>query len=125
MQLVLTKTITKEMIQAFAELTEDFNPIHLDETYAASTRFQKCISHGFLVASMFSPLFAKEIPGCIYVSQVLRFLHPVYPGDTIEIRATLSGRDKKRLDFSTNIFVDKKEVISGEAQIYDAEGRMS
>jgi 3-hydroxybutyryl-CoA dehydratase len=111
------------MIQTFAELTGDFNKIHLDEEYAKTTRFKTCISHGFLVASLFSPLFAKEIPNCIYVSQSLRFIAPVYPNSNIIVHASLVKKDNKKLLFTTECLVEDKQVIIGEAEIYDQENK--
>ena len=80
-----TTTITDEMIRAFAELTGDNNPVHLDDTYAAGTRFGRRIAHGMIAAGLISATLANDLPGpgTVYLSQTLQFRAPVYPGDTI------------------------------------------
>ena len=80
-----TTTITDEMIQAFADLTGDMNPVHLDDAYAAGTRFGRRIAHGMIAAGLISATLANDLPGpgTVYLSQTLQFRAPVYPGDTI------------------------------------------
>ena len=80
-----TTTITDEMIRAFADLTGDTNPVHLDDAYAAGTRFKRRIAHGMIAAGLISATLANDLPGpgTVYLSQTLQFKAPVYPGDTI------------------------------------------
>jgi 3-hydroxybutyryl-CoA dehydratase len=80
-----TTTITDEMIRAFADLTGDANPVHLDDAYAAGTRFGRRIAHGMIAAGLISAALANDLPGpgTVYLSQTLQFKAPVYPGDTI------------------------------------------
>ena len=80
-----TTPITDEMIQLFAALTGDTNPVHLDEEYAAGTRFGRRIAHGMIAAGLISATLANELPGpgTVYLSQTLQFKAPVYPDDTI------------------------------------------
>jgi len=80
-----TTLITDEMIHAFAQLTGDTNPVHLDDAYAAGTRFGRRIAHGMIAAGLISATLADDLPGSgtIYLSQTLQFKAPVYPGDTI------------------------------------------
>src|SRR5512145_1964719 len=80
-----TTTITDEMIRTFAALTGDNNPVHLDDTYAATTRFGRRIAHGMIAAGLISAVLANDLPGpgTVYLSQNLHFKAPVYPGDTI------------------------------------------
>ena len=77
--------ITDEMIRLFADLTGDTNPVHLDDSYAAGTRFGRRIAHGMIAAGLISAALANDLPGpgTIYLSQTLQFKAPVYPGDTI------------------------------------------
>jgi 3-hydroxybutyryl-CoA dehydratase len=77
--------ITDEMIRLFADLTGDANPVHLDDSYAAGTRFGRRIAHGMIAAGLISATLANELPGpgTVYLSQALQFKAPVYPGDTI------------------------------------------
>ena len=80
-----SKTITEADIQGFADLTGDRNPLHLDAQFARRSRFGRPIAHGLLVAGIISAALGTRLPGvgAIYVSQSLRFLKPVYPGDTV------------------------------------------
>ena len=78
-------TITDETIRAFADLSGDHNPVHLDDAYAAGTRFGRRIAHGMIAASLISATLANELPGpgSVYLSQTLTFKGPVFPGDTV------------------------------------------
>ena len=80
-----TQTISDEMIRSFADLTGDTNPVHLDDAYAAGTRFGRRIAHGMIAAGLISATLANDLPGpgTVYLSQTLQFKAPVYPGDTI------------------------------------------
>jgi 3-hydroxybutyryl-CoA dehydratase len=80
-----SKVITQADIQAFAELTGDRNPLHLDEAFARQSRFGRPIAHGALVAGVLSAALGMVLPGpgAIYLSQTLKFLRPVFPGDTV------------------------------------------
>ncbi len=84
----ISKTITDGDIQAFADVTGDHNPIHLDDEYAAKTRFGSRIAHGMLSAALISAVLANELPGAgsVYLSQTLKFVKPVFPGDTVTAR---------------------------------------
>lgn len=115
-------TITNEKIEAFATISEDFNPIHLDEDYAKNSKFGKRIAHGAMVTSFFSALFAMELPGegSIYVSQNTQFKKPVFLDDVVlaEIEVIDIELQRKRVFFKTTCFVNENEVISGMAEIY-------
>jgi acyl dehydratase len=80
-----TTPITDEMIRLFAGLTGDTNPVHLDDDYAAGTRFGRRIAHGMIAAGLISATLANDLPGpgTVYLSQTLQFKAAVYPGDTI------------------------------------------
>ena len=118
----LTRTIDAEKVAQFIELCGDNNPIHHDETYAAQTQFKRPIAHGFLTASFFSPIFGLHLPGpgAIYVNHNLRFLKPVFVGDTVDIIATVSNVDhgRKRVYFETICNINGERVIEGEAELY-------
>jgi 3-hydroxybutyryl-CoA dehydratase len=81
------------MIRAFAELTGDTNPVHLDDAYAANTRFGRRIAHGMIAAGLISATLANDLPGpgTVYLSQSLQFKAPVHPGDivttTVEVKS--------------------------------------
>ena len=118
----LTRTIDAEKVAQFIELFGDENPIHHDETYAAQTQFKRPIAHGFLTASFFSPIFGLHLPGpgAIYVNHNLRFLKPVFVGDTVDIIAKVSNVDhgRKRVYFNTICNINGERVIEGEAELY-------
>ena len=118
----LTRTIDAEKVAQFIELCGDNNPIHHDEKYAAQTQFKWPIAHGFLTASFFSPIFGLHLPGpgAIYVNHNLRFLKPVFVGDTVDIIATVSNVDhgRKRVYFDTICNINGERVIEGEAELY-------
>lgn len=75
----LQRTVTDEDIIAFAGATLDDNPLHLDDAYAATTRFGRRIAHGMLCASMFSAILGTHMPGkgTVYLEQSLKFIGPV------------------------------------------------
>ena len=79
MEASYAKKITNDDVLAFAELSGDNNPVHLDDAYAAGTMFKQRIAHGFLTASLFSTVLGTKLPGpgCIYLSQSLKFRAPV------------------------------------------------
>ena len=116
----LSTTITDRDIQACAELTGDRNPVHLDDAFASRTRFKRRIAHGMLVASQLSKVIANDLPGqgSVYLSQTLKFVAPVYPGDTVTARVTvLSVREDKPIITLETVCVnqDGQKVITGEA----------
>lgn len=114
--------ITDEKIRAFAKISEDYNPIHLDDNYAKNSRFGKRLAHGAMVSSFFSSLFAMKLPGpgSIYVSQDTKYKKPVFIDDTVlvEIEVVDIDLERSRVYFSTTCFVDDVEVLSGKAEIY-------
>jgi 3-hydroxybutyryl-CoA dehydratase len=88
----LTRVVTAADVEGFAAVTGDTNPVHLDETYAAGTRFGRRIAHGMLAVSYISAILGTKFPGpgTIYLSQNVSFLAPVYLGDTITATVTVS-----------------------------------
>ena len=117
-----TQTITDEMIQSFANLTGDTNPVHLDDTYAAGTRFGRRIAHGMIAAGLISATLANDLPGpgTVYVSQTLEFKRPVYPGDTITTTVEVKNirPDKPIITLGTICTnQDNKIVLEGQAVV--------
>lgn len=117
-----SQTIADSDIKAFAELSGDRNPVHLDEDYAIKSQFKKRIAHGMMTASFFSALFGTKIlgEGCVYTHQSLNFRRPVYINDTVEAIVTVIKVDleKRRVKFKTICKVDDKIVTEGKAEIY-------
>jgi 3-hydroxybutyryl-CoA dehydratase len=120
MQASYRHTLGEADIAAFAELTGDHNPLHLDEEFARQTRFKGRIAHGMLSASFISTVIAQlPGPGTIYLSQSLNFRAPVRIGDTVEAQATIVEIDaaKKRVRLATVCRVGTTVVIDGEALV--------
>ena len=89
--------ITQDMILKYAEVTGDYNPIHVDEEYAKKTKFGKCIAHGMLMGGFFSRCLVETLGGNgIYLGQDLKFTNPVFVGDDIEISMTLVALRKEK-----------------------------
>jgi 3-hydroxybutyryl-CoA dehydratase len=109
-----TTTITDEMIRAFAALTGDSNPVHLDDVYAATTRFGRRIAHGMIAAGLISATLANDLPGpgTVYLSQTLQFKAPVYPGDTITTTVEVkSVRPDKPIVTLSTICKNQENVV--------------
>jgi len=118
----VTKRFTQEDVEKFAELSGDRNPIHLDEERAKGSRFGRRIAHGMLTSSLISNVIGNELPGVgsIYLGQTLQFLAPVFPGDTITARATVTSvrEDKPIVKIETVCTNQRDEtVIKGEATV--------
>ena len=114
---------SQDQVRAFAEISGDYNPLHLDEEYAATTPFGRRIIHGFLSASVFSRILGLEFPGegTIILRQSLTFRAPLYVGVsyTVVMRVKEVIEDKHRAvmegvisDLSTG-----KPAIHGETLI--------
>ena len=119
----LSKTITDNDVRTFAELTLDYNPLHLDDEYAANTRFHRRIAHGMLSASLISAVLGNKLPGpgSVYLSQTFKFLAPVYLGDTVEaIVEVINIRpDKPIVTLSTTCINQRGEtILEGEAVVH-------
>ncbi|OYR42543.1 acyl dehydratase [Halorubrum sp. Ib24] len=112
--------VTDEAIDAFAELSGDDNPIHLDDAYAAESMFGGRVAHGMLSAAAVSAALASLPGDIVYLEQELSFNAPVRPGETlraaVEVVEDLGG---DRLRVRTEAFVDAREerVLDGEATI--------
>ena len=118
---VFAKTITDADIIAFAGVSGDSNPLHLSHEFASETIFGGCIAHGMLTASFISTVIGTKMPGpgCIYVSQNLRFKAPVRAGDTVTATCVVTKLipEKRFIELSTVCAVTGKPVLEGEATI--------
>ncbi len=113
---------TQDEINAFAAVTGDNNPVHLDAEFAATTLFKKPIMHGMLGGAVFSRVFGTLFPGkgTIYLSQSLTFLKPMYVEENYEAVFEVKEifREKNRALISTSIQNSEgKKVVEGEALI--------
>jgi 3-hydroxybutyryl-CoA dehydratase len=117
-----TKIISDEDIAMFAKISGDENPVHVNDAYAKGTMFGGRIAHGILVTGLISAVLGTVLPGpgAIYMSQQLRFLAPVRPGDEATARAKVTEWDseKGRITLLTEVTnQDGVTVITGEARL--------
>ncbi|MBF0495087.1 MAG: MaoC family dehydratase [Deltaproteobacteria bacterium] len=117
-----TKTVSETDIYLFAGVTGDFNPAHINETYAQQTFFKGRIAHGMLLAGFISAILGTQLPGpgTIYIKQELNFKAPVRIGDTITARAEIVGLlpEKNKVTMKTTCTnQDGTLVLDGEAVI--------
>lgn len=121
MSATFSRTITETDLRNFSGVSGDTNPMHLNEEYAKQTPFGNIIVHGMLTASLISTVVGTKLPGpgCIYLSQTLKFIAPVYVGDTVYAVATVTELipEKHRVVLTTQCFVKDKVVVDGEALI--------
>jgi len=117
-----SKIFTKQDVDTFAKISEDNNPIHVDDNYASKSIFGKRVVHGLLITSMFSKIFGTIYPGegGIYQSQTSKFLKPVFLNEQITAKVTLTHFDqvKNKGTFLTECFKSYDIlVLTGEAKI--------
>ena len=116
-----TKTMTQTDMVLWVGLTGDMNPVHIDAEYGKTTRFKDVIVPGLMVAGLISTVMTKATFGNVYSGQTLKFLKPVYVGDTITAVATVIEKmdEKHRVKIKTECFNQRDElVIVGEGQDY-------
>jgi len=121
-EIIFQKIFTQEDVEGFARISQDDNPIHLDEEFAKKSIFGNRVVHGILLTSMFSKIFGTIYPGIgtIYMSQNTKFLKPAFVGDEITAKVRLMTYDdiKNRGIFKTECFNPSEELIlTGEAKI--------
>jgi 3-hydroxybutyryl-CoA dehydratase len=111
--------VSEADIVAFADISGDRNPVHLDPEYAATTIFKERIAHGMLSAAYISAVFGMKLPGpgAIYISQTLSFKAPVRIGDTVvaAVKVVELVAEKRRARFECVCSVNDKPVVQGEA----------
>ena len=117
----LSNTVSEGNIVAFAEISGDRNPVHLDADYAATTMFKERIAHGMLSAAYISAVFGMKLPGpgAIYMSQTLKFKAPIKIGDTVvtTVKVAELMPEKRRARFECVCTVNDKPVVEGEAML--------
>ncbi|MEX0748245.1 MAG: MaoC family dehydratase [Rhodothermales bacterium] len=116
-----TRVLTREDVLAFARLTGDDNPLHVDEEYARTTRFGKPIVHGVLLLGIISKVLGRDFPGhgSIAVAISCRFLRPVPVGSEIQVEVKISEKIDKHKHVKGRVYVyyDGKMALGGEATI--------
>jgi 3-hydroxybutyryl-CoA dehydratase len=118
---VYRRVITQGDVELFAQVSGDINPLHLDEAFAGRTMFEGRIVHGMYTAAMISAVIGTRMPGpgCIYMSQNLRFMAPVRAGDEVVASVTVAElfSAKRRAKMDTECRVGDKVVLKGDALI--------
>ena len=109
--------VTEEKILGFAALTYDDNPIHIYEEVAKKSRFKKRVAHGLFILSLIGAVLGTQNPGrgSIYLSQSIKFLHPVFINDWVEVFTEITKIEGKKVWLKTWGTVKDKKVIDGEA----------
>ena len=121
-----TRTVTADDVRRYAEITGDFNPVHVDADAAAKSRFGGLIAHGMLSAGYVSAVLGMDLPGpgAIYLAQSLKFTQPVKPGDAITARVEVIELTaaRRRVRLATSCRNQHGEpVLEGEATILAPE----
>ncbi len=116
------RTFAAQDVDAFAAVSGDFSPLHMEEEYAASTEFGTRVVHGLLLGSLFSQLIGMHLPGkhALYLGQDLAFRKPVLVGETVTAVAKVVGKNEatRTLSLATEIRnADAKVVVSGSAKV--------
>jgi acyl dehydratase len=116
-----SKTFTDEDVEHFIEITGDTNPLHVDDEFAAGTPFGRRIIHGMLTASLFSTMVGMLLPGtgAIYRSQTIRFLLPVYVGDTVTAHFVVRSVDRAKHRLEIDAWIENEagqRVIEGACE---------
>ncbi len=115
-----SRLVTDELVRAFAEVSGDYNPIHLDEEFAKDTRFGRRIAHGMLSGAFISAVLGFELVErkIIYLSQTMKFTAPVYIGDTVTTTSTVKEiREEKNILTMETVCTNQngETVVTGEA----------
>lgn len=117
-----TREVTDEVIRKFADVSGDHNPIHLDEEFAAKTRFGRRIAHGMLTGAFISAVLGNEFRErkIVYLSQTMRFVAPVFIGDTVTATGTVTGiREEKGIVTLSTVCTNQhgEVTLNGEAMV--------
>lgn len=114
-------TISADTVATFAALSGDFNPLHIDAAYAATTKFKKPVVHGMLLGALVSELVGMHLPGlrCLIVKESLDFKLPVFIGNTIAITATVLHKveSMKLLELDISISRGTDVVVRGSVHV--------
>ncbi|MDD5480309.1 bifunctional enoyl-CoA hydratase/phosphate acetyltransferase [Rhodoferax sp.] len=118
----LLRTLTLQDISAFAAVSGDTNPAHLDPAYANDTLFHGVIAHGMWSGALISALLGTQFPGpgTIYQNQVLHFVKPVRVGDTLTVTVTVTAMDASQHSLELDCDVQNQHgdrVLSGVAKV--------
>lgn len=125
----ITRLVDEAAVQKFAEVSGDFNPLHMDEAYASRSAFRGRIAHGALVASYISCVLGNHLPGpgAVFAGMTMRFERPVRIGDTVICRATVTDVDVKarRVKLACVCEVDGETCMEADADVIVRKRRKS
>jgi acyl dehydratase len=121
--------ITDKMVRQFAEMSGDYNPIHLDDAFAKTTRFGRRIAHGMIMGALISRTLNEKIgSGGVYLAQNLKFVQPVFIDDTVTISLEITALRREK-GIATVETIGKKQtgetVVKGEAIIMMSENAVA
>ena len=116
------KTILESMINDFAKLSGNYNPLHVDKEYASKTNFKKRVCHGMLLSSFFSRLIGMYLPGkhALLFSQSLNFVNPCFIDDKIIIYGEIISKNESTKTITVNVNItnqEKKKIVYGEISV--------
>ena len=122
MQKSFKVNISENMLNEFGRSTEDYNPLHMNEKYAASTSFKKRVCSGMFLSSFFSRLVGMYLPGkhALHMSQSLNFVNPCFIGETVTVEGKVIDKSAatKIIKLETTITNESgKRIIDGKAQV--------
>ena len=120
---VLEKALTQSDFDAFAELSGDDNPIHVDPEFSSTTRFGRTVSHGMLLATVLRGMLEQLVPGGRLVEQKLMFPSPTYADDALRFAVIRKTDDGRHVVAEVNCerIVDGAITCAGEATLEHAE----
>ena len=123
-------SINANLVASFVTISGDYNPLHHDAAFAASTSFGEPIAPGILTAAFISAVIGSDLPGpgAVYLSQSLKFLRPVKLNDTVTARVEVAEvvRARNRVCLRTECVNDSGElVVTGEAWVMPARAAAS
>lgn len=119
-----TKKITEEDVMKFAEVSGDYNPIHVNPEFAKTQMFGKQVAHGIISAGLISAVMGVKLfgPGILYGEQSVRFVKPVYFDDTLTAVATVKEKFTKKEGKLKFIKCDTKVYNQNDELVTDGEG---
>lgn len=117
----IERRVDDAAVRKFAEVSGDFNPLHMDEAYAAKSPFRGRIAHGALIASFISCVLGNHLPGpgAVFQAMTMRFERPVRIGDTVTARATVTEIDirQRQVKLACVCEVEGQAVMEADATV--------
>lgn len=119
---IFSQIITKSLIDDFAKISGDYNPLHMNDEYAFNTSFEKRVCHGMLLASFFSKLIGMYLPGknALYFSQSLQFKSPCFINDKIFVKGEVLDKSNSTRIITVKTTIQKNSgeyLVDGQAKV--------